>query len=66
VVILIYFFPVSASKEMFAKELKMSNDALKNVTDIWKKLELNNLIRALRPKSFREGKKAFDKCLETG
>jgi len=48
------------------KELNLSKDELKNVTDIWEKLELNLLMRALRPKSFREGKEAFDSCLETG
>jgi len=53
----------SADKE---KELNISKEEIKNMTDIWEKLELNLMIRALRPKSFREGKKAFDSCLETG
>jgi len=49
-----------------AKEANVSLEELKNLTDIWEKLELNNLIRVLRPNSFREGKKAFDNCLMTG
>jgi len=53
----------SADKE---KELNISQEEIKILTDVWTKLELNNLIRALRPKSFREGKAAFDSCLETG
>jgi len=44
----------------------MSLDELKNLTDAWEKLELNNFIRSLRPISFREGKKAFDACVEEG
>jgi len=48
------------------KVTNMSLDKLKNITDAWEKLELNNFIRALRPKSFRLGKKAFDACVEEG
>jgi len=44
----------------------MSLELLKNLTDTWEKVELNNFIRALRPKSFRLGKKAFDDCVEQG
>jgi len=39
---------------------------MKNITEAWEKLELNNFIRALRPKSFRLGKIAFDACVEEG
>jgi len=52
--------------EVKKKEMNISLEELKNLTDIWEKLELNNLIRALRPNSFREGKKAFDDCVENG
>jgi len=48
------------------KATNKSVDELKNLTDAWEKLELNNFIRALRPISFREGKKAFDACVEEG
>jgi len=34
--------------------------------DYWTSREANYFIRELRPKSFREGKKAVDKCLEQG
>jgi len=43
-----------------------TSDELKELTEKWEKLEKNNFILALRPKSFREGKQAFDKCVETG
>jgi len=48
------------------KEVNTVSEDLNNLTDIWTQLELNNLIRALRPQSFREGKVAVDFCLQTG
>jgi len=46
------------------KELNVSQEELKTSSDLWKNQELNFMIRALRPRSFREGKIAFDICLE--
>jgi len=61
---------VSAVRDIFSadkeKESSMSKEEIKTMTDDWEKLELNLMIQALRPKSFREGKKAFDSCLKTG
>jgi len=48
------------------RETNISSAEMKNLTDEWERLELNNFIRALRPKSFREGKKSFDECVATG
>jgi len=36
------------------------------MTEKWEKVEINRFLSGIVPKSFREGKIAFDFCVETG
>jgi len=47
-------------------EYNISQEEIQSMADVWKNQELNLMIRALRPKSYREGKTALDSCLEKG
>jgi len=57
-------------KEKFAseksKETNKSIAELKNISNDWEHQEKFYFINELRPKSFREGKKYFDNCVEKG
>jgi len=61
---------VSALREEYSsiamKQKNISPEELRSLAANWQRVEANNFIRALRLRSFREGKMAFDKCLETG
>jgi len=49
-----------------ALQQNISLEMAKNLTAKWEKVELNRFRSALRPTSFREAKKALDRCLEEG
>jgi len=46
--------------------MNISAEEARKMTEKWEQVEINRFYSALRPKSFREGKKAFDSCLQTG
>jgi len=60
---LLKFCTVSVLKQQMSQVVGKD---MSDVTRYWDTMELNNLVRELRPSSFREGKKAFDECVQTG
>jgi len=52
------------SKKM--KEMNLTEEDEKEMTENWGRMEMRNFLEELIPRSFRDGRKQFDDCVQTG
>jgi len=49
-----------------ATELNVSRKEADEIAYKWEEMEMHNFMSALKPKSYREGKREFEYCISTG